>query len=151
MLLVKGAAQGSESAAASTRTLLPKLCAYLTDSISVAPAEASSGNKQCKSCKRPMVPSNFGHGKASCSLCLKRKRAVYKNKKAAKLAQLGDGGEALSAISALSARLNKAFEQVLDVVENLSSAALCRAVKQLDLQSADAQVREYADHRLTSL
>ena len=42
------------------------------------------------------------------------------------------------------------FEQVVDVAENLSSAAVCRAVKQLDLQTADAQVREHADHRLTS-
>ena len=91
-LLVEGIDQGSESAAANARTLLPKLCAYLTDSISAAPAEASSGSKQCKSCKRLMDPSNFGHEKATCRLCLQRKRAAYQNKKAAKLALLGDGG-----------------------------------------------------------
>jgi hypothetical protein len=134
LLMVEGVEQGSKSAAASARALLPKLCAYLTESISMAPAEASSGSKQCKSCKRSMDPSNFAQGKASCRLCLKRKRATYQNKKAAKRALLGISGEALSAISALSARLSIAFEQVVEVVESSSSAAACRAVNVLTIR-----------------
>jgi hypothetical protein len=68
--------------------------------------------------------------------------------KAKQSALLGGGSHTLSAASALSARLSKAFEQVCDVIEDLSSAAATRAVRQLDHQTNEHQSGVSAEHQL---
>ena len=148
LLMVQGVEEQTEPATARAKALLPKLCAYLTDSTTVAPTEINCDGKLCSSCKRLLSPSNFGHGKASCRPCLKRKKTDYQNKKAMQSALLGDGSQTLSAASALSARLSKAFEQVCDIIGGFSSAAATRAVRQLDHQTNEHQTGAPAEHQL---
>ena len=138
-LTAQGVVEQSEPATAKAKALLPKLCAYLTDSTTVASTETSCDGRLCSSCKKVLSPSNFGQGKASCRACLKRKKSKYHDMKAKQSALLGGGSHTLSAASALSARLNKAFEQVCSVIEDLPSAAATHAVRQLDHQTKGHQ------------